>query len=110
MSTANIKGPKVYELYPYRGGYTVMSRHYHGTMVYVLASSAKQALSLAGRGAWINPRAATLSGIVLIYTRDDGRRLWCGCAGHHIEDMLQNGSSLQAVRELIRLHRCGAVR
>ena len=103
--TSRRKPIKVYRLYPHQGSWTCKSEHYTGMYMTVAAQSVRQALYLAYNGRWINPNAPRPGGIVSIYERDCGYRLWCRCTTHEFRDP-SHGSGIRAIRESINSHKC----
>jgi hypothetical protein len=96
---------KVYELYPCWGSFSVKTVDHHGTAYLVAATSVRQAYAVAHKRVWINPQDTHPVGIVLIYTRDKGPTLWCGCSGHSVTGgQPGHGAGICALRAAIESH------
>ncbi len=96
----------VYELYPCSGRFSNKVIDYNGTAYLVAANSVRQAYAVADHPCeWINPEARHLVGVVSIYRREKGFRLWCGCSGHDIiGGQVDHGAGIRALRAAIELH------
>lgn len=99
---------RLYELYPHRGSFSVMTIHCHQRYLVVAATSVRQAYALAHKGIWIDPDADAPVGIMLTYTAEEGTTLWCGCRGHNVGVGLpldHHGGGVTAVRAAVTAHR-----
>jgi hypothetical protein len=96
---------KIYDLYPYAGTFSTQTAEYGGSVYKVAATSIRQAYALAHKRLWINPRDEHPVGIVSIYTRGMGIRLWCGCSGHNVTGgRVKHGDGIRALRAAISAH------
>jgi hypothetical protein len=97
---------KIYTLFPCFGSYSVQTVDYHGTELFVAATSVRQAYAVAHKDIWIDPARDHPVGIVAIYSRDVGTTLWCGCHGHHVHGGVRHGDGIRALRAAISAHDC----
>lgn len=100
------KPVKCYHLFPVLGRLTPNTADYTGTVYAVSATSLRQAMALAYKGAWINPDDDYPLGIISEYVRERGYRLWCGCRGHWCAVDPGHGSGIRAIRAAIASHHC----
>jgi hypothetical protein len=94
---------KIYDLYPGgRRGFTNQSVEYRGTVYHIAANSIKQAYWCAYNHHWISGPNET--GIVVIYDRSRGYRLWDDCEGHEYAIPVRHGYGVRKINDAIREH------
>lgn len=98
---------RVYDLFPYWGGFSVKTVDYQGTTLTVAATSVRQAYALAYKYIWIVPADHHPVGIVSIERGTTGTTLWCGCSGHNVTGgYVPHGAGITALRKAIEAHQC----
>lgn len=96
---------KVYRVYGYPGGSrSIRAIHYHGALLSVFASSAKEALEIVGNNIWLSDTYTV--GILEFYERNkNGSLLSCGCRVHG-SPVFDHGFGKRKVNALLKEHNC----